>query len=149
VVVGAAAVFSALVTLDQALRPLARAPVDRAEFYDRVWNVDSVAAGLPAGEALLSHTGFARLSYASDYPLLGPELGRLLYVVDGEMPTDSIVGIMRRAGARYAYLPAASEAAAIVGRMYPSDRFELVRRSSGSGEKLGDVRRYLFRLREP
>jgi hypothetical protein len=148
-VVGAAAIFSALVTLDQALRPLAREPVDRAEFYDRVWNVDSVAAGLPAAEPLLSHTGFARLSYASDYALLGRALGRSLYVVDGEMSADSIVGIMRRAGVRYAYLPAGPEAAETVIRMYPGDRFELVRRSNGNGEKLGDVRRYLFRLRGP
>jgi hypothetical protein len=148
-VVGTAAVFSALVTLDQALRPLARQPVDRAEFYDRVWNVDSVTAGLPEREGLLSHTGFARLSYASDYPLLGRRLGRLLYVVDGEMPADSIVAIMRRAGVRYAYLPAGAEAADLVARMYPGDRFELVRRTTGSGEKLGDVGRYLFRLRSP
>jgi hypothetical protein len=147
--VGAAAIFSALVTLDQALRPLAREPADRAEFYDRVWNVDSVAAGLPEREGLLSHTGFARLSYASDYPLLGRRLGRLLYVVDGEMPADSIVAIMRRAGVRYAYLPAGPEAAELVPRMYPGDRFELVHRSSGTGEKVGDVRRYLFRLRAP
>jgi hypothetical protein len=147
--VGAAAIFSALVTLDQALRPLAREPVGRAEFYDRVWNVDSVAAGLPEREGLLSHTGFARLSYASDYALLGRGLGRLLYVVDGEMPTDSIVAIMRRAGVRYAYLPAAADAAEVVTRMYPADRFELVHRSNGSGEKVGDVGRYLFRLRGP
>ena len=145
----AAAVFSALVTLDQALRPLARQPVDRAEFYDRVWNVDSAAAGLPEGEGLLSHTGFARLSYASDYPLLGPGLGRLLYVVDGEMSADSIVAIMRRAGVRYAYLPAAADAAGAVTRMYPGDRFELVHRSNGTGQKMGDVGRYLFRLRSP
>lgn len=149
VVIAAAAVFSALVTLDQGLRPLARAPVGRAEFYDRVWNVDSVAAGLPEGERLLSHTGFARLSYASDYPLLGRSLGRLLYVVDGDLPTDSIVAVMRRSGIRYAYLPAGPEAAEAVRRMYPASRFELVHQSSGTGEKLEDVRRYLFRLRPP
>jgi hypothetical protein len=149
VLVGAAAIFSALVTLDQALRPLARQPVDRAEFYDRVWNVDSVAAGLPAREGLLSHTGFARLSYASDYALLGRGLDRLLYVVDGEMPADSIVATMRRARVRYAYLPAGPEAADLVRRMYPADRFELVHRSLGTGEKLGDITRYLFRLRAP
>jgi hypothetical protein len=147
--VGAAAIFSALVTLDQALRPLAREPVDRAEFYDRVWNVDSIAAGLPEREGLLSHTGFARLSYASDYPLLGRSLGRLLYVVDGEMPADSIVAIMHRVGVRYAYLPAGPEAAELVPRMYPGDRFELVHRSHGAGEKMGEVDRYLFRLRGP
>jgi len=144
-----AAVFSALVTLDQGLRPLARAPSERAEFYDRVWNIDSVAAGLPEGERLLSHTGFARLSYASDYPLLGRFLGRQLYVVDGDLPTDSIVAVMHRSGIRYAYLPAGPDAAEAVSRMYPASRFELVRQSRGSGEKLEDVRRYLFRLRSP
>jgi hypothetical protein len=146
---GAAAVFSALVTLDQGLRPLAREPVDRAEFYDRIWNVDSVAAGLPEREGLLSHTGFARLSYASDYPLLGRGLGRLLYVVDGQIPADSIVAVMRRAGVRYAYLPAGPDALELVARMYPADRFELMHRSNGSGNKVRDVVRYLFRLREP
>jgi hypothetical protein len=148
-VTAGAAVFSALVTLDQGLRPLARAPTERAEFYDRVWNVDSVAAGLPEGERLLSHTGFARLSYASDYPLLGRFLGRQLYVVDGDLPTDSIVAVMRRSGIRYAYLPAGPDAAEAVSRMYPASRFELVHQSPGIGEKLEDVRRYLFRLRSP
>jgi hypothetical protein len=147
--VAVAAVFSALVTLDQGLRPLARAPAGRAEFYDRVWNVDSVAAGLPEKERLLSHTGFARLSYASDYPLLGRSLDRLLYVVDGDLPTDSIVAVMRRSGIRYAYLPAGPGAMEAVSRMYPASRFDLVHQSPGSGEKLEDVRRYLFRLRSP
>jgi hypothetical protein len=147
--VAVAAVFSALVTLDQGLRPLARAPAGRAEFYDRVWNVDSVAAGLPEKERLLSHTGFARLSYASDYPLLGRSLDRLLYVLDGDLPTDSIVAVMRRSGIRYAYLPAGPGAMEAVSRMYPASRFDLVHQSPGSGEKLEDVRRYLFRLRSP
>jgi hypothetical protein len=33
--------------------------------------------------------------------------------------------------------------------MYPESRFELVHRSLGTGEKQGDVTRYLFRLRSP
>ena len=65
------------------------------------------------------------------------------------MPTDSIVGVMRRSGIRYAYLPAGPDAGEVVGRMYPGSRFELVHQSSGTGEKLEDVRRYLFRLRPP
>jgi hypothetical protein len=36
-----------------------------------------------------------------------------------------------------------------VSRMYPASRFELVHQSPGIGEKLEDVRRYLFRLRSP
>ena len=36
-----------------------------------------------------------------------------------------------------------------VTRMYPGRRFELVHGSSGTGEKLEDVRGYLFRLRSP
>jgi hypothetical protein len=56
---------------------------------------------------------------------------------------------MHRSGIRYAYLPAGPDAAEAVSRMYPASRFELVRQSRGSGEKLEDVRRYLFRLRSP
>jgi hypothetical protein len=74
---------------------------------------------------------------------------RQLYVVDGDLPTDSIVAVMHRSGIRYAYLPAGPDAAEAVSRMYPASRFELVRQSAGSGEKLEDVRRYLFRLRSP
>jgi hypothetical protein len=36
-----------------------------------------------------------------------------------------------------------------VNSMYPGMRFELGHRSSGTREKLEDVRRYLFRLRSP
>jgi hypothetical protein len=56
---------------------------------------------------------------------------------------------MRRAGVRYAYLPAGPDALELVARMYPADRFELMHRSNGSGNKVRDVVRYLFRLREP
>ena len=36
-----------------------------------------------------------------------------------------------------------------VSRKYPGRRFDLVHRSSGTGKKLEDVRRNLFRLRSP
>ena len=65
------------------------------------------------------------------------------------MESDSVVAIMHRSGIRYAYLPAGPDAAAAVGRMYPASRFELIHESPGSGERLEEVRRYLFRLRSP
>jgi hypothetical protein len=142
------ALFSSLVTIDQSLRPLADAPNGRAEFYDHVWNIDSVAAGLPAREGLLYHTGYARLSYAGDYPLLGPELERQLTVIDGPRATDSVVALMRRAGIRYAYLPAAPAAAPEVLTIYAPTRFELVHQSVTGMDKLRGVQRYLFRLRD-
>jgi hypothetical protein len=148
-VLGGAAVFSAAVTADQALKPDGQQPTGRAEFYDRVWGVDSVAASLPEDQALLSHTGYAILSYAADYPLLGPGVGRKLISIDGELSTDSIIGIMRPRGIRYVYVPAAPAAQDRIAAMYPHDRFDLIHSSIVSeGERRG-TRRYLFRLREP
>ena len=37
---GIAAIFSTLVTLDQAVLPISIQPTDRLAFYDRVWGVD-------------------------------------------------------------------------------------------------------------
>jgi hypothetical protein len=143
------AVFSMLVTLDQALIPLARAPGDRQMFYDLIWGVDSVAAGLPRQDGMLYHTGHAPLSYAGDYPLLGPGQGRILVAVDGILSTDSIVAIMRRRRLRYAYIPSRPAEARQVEAMYPLSSFELVRVSVvvARGPGQGD-RRYLYRLRE-
>jgi hypothetical protein len=146
---GAAAVFSAAVTADEALKPLSGQPTGRFEFYDRVWGVDSVAAALPEDQVLLSHTGHAQLSYAADYPLLGPGLGRTLISIDGNLPTDSIIRIMRLRGIRHVYVPAAPGSQHLIGEMYPDDRFDLMHSSIVSeGDRRG-VRRYLFRLREP
>jgi hypothetical protein len=146
---GAGAIFSAAVTVDQALGPAARQPTDRAEFYDRVWGVDSVAAAVPEAQAMLSHTGFAQLSYAADYPLLGRGLQRRLVSIDGQLPTDSIITIMRPRGIRYVYLPAAPDSQQRVEAMYPSDRFELVHSSIVADGGRRGTRRYLFRLRDP
>jgi hypothetical protein len=147
-VLALAAVFSAFVTGDQALAPLARATADRARFYDVVWAIDSVAAGLPEEEGMLYHTGHAVLSYAGDYPLLGPGLGRTLIVIDGMIPTDSIASIMRRQRLNYAYVPAGPGATGDVESMYPAELFELVRVSPVRGGPSDGTRRHLFRLRK-
>ncbi|HUF34959.1 MAG TPA: hypothetical protein VMN37_03365, partial [Gemmatimonadales bacterium] len=144
----AVATFSALVTVDQALRPHALQPTTRAAFYDRVWAVDSVAAGLPETEPLLYHTGHARLSYAGDYPLLGPGLGRVLVAIDGPQTGDSVLAVMRPRGIRYAYVPAAPEGQATVEAIYDSTRFDLVHASTIGQGRMRGVRRYLFRLRD-
>ena len=147
ILVAAAAVFSALVTFDQALLPLARQPVDRAEFYDRVWGVDPVLASLPEREALLHHTGFGppRSDYAAYYPLLGPTRTRVVITVDSEVSTDSVVASMRNTGIRYAYISALPEARATVEAIYDPSKFELVHVSEiQRGERSGP-RRYLYR----
>jgi hypothetical protein len=142
-----AAMFSALVTLDQAVLPRAREPMDRAEFYERVWGLDPAVAGRPEREPILYNTGYAVFSYAGDYPLLGPSLGRTLLVVDGDVSTEQIVTLMRRADVRHAYVPASPDARSSVEAKYSPRFFELERVStSASGETAG-TRRYLFRLR--
>jgi hypothetical protein len=164
--IGAAAVFSALVTVDQALLPFARQPNTRLEFYDRVWAVDPAANSLPESEGLLYHTGFAATipEYAAYYPLLGPSLTRLVIPVDGFYSTDRIVAQMRAAGVRYAYVAAAPEFRHAVEAIYDNAHFELVHmttidRGEPSGARrflyepvtnpsdLSSTRRYLFRLR--
>jgi hypothetical protein len=147
--IGAGAIFSAAVTIDEAVRPLAISPTGRARFYDQVWGVDSTVAALPSADPLLSHTGLARLSWASDYPLLGSDLRRRMISIDGLVATDSIVAIMRPRGIRYAYVPTAPESRADVEAMYPRDRFDLVHSSSGDGPGRAGTWRYLFRLRDP
>jgi hypothetical protein len=147
VVLAGAAIFSAAVTVDRALRPLAQAPGSRAAFYELEWGIDSVVAALPEEEGLLYHTGHGHRSYAGDYPLLGPAQGRTIVVVDAVMPTDSIVAIMRERRFRYAYVPTGTPAQAAVMAMYPADRFEAVRASTLAGGHWSGTRRYLFRLR--
>lgn len=164
---GATAVFSALVTTDQALFPFARQPTDRLQFYDRVWGVDPVAAALPETEGLLHNTGYAPglQEYAAYYPLLGPSQSREVLPVDTEGTTELLVRRMRAAGIRYAYVAAAPEFYETVERLYDPARFVLVHvsvidRAEKSGarrylyqtlpdtlERRG-IRRYLFRLKD-
>jgi len=142
-----AATFSALVTVDQALLPLARQPTGRWEFYDRVWGVDSTVAALPEGIGLLLHTGYANYTYPGYYPLLGRSFGRLVVPVDVGTPTDSIVARMRGAGIRYAYVTALPTSRAIVEALYDSTHFDLVHLSTVDEGWRAGTRRYLFRLK--
>lgn len=147
ILVATAAVFSARVTFDQALLPLARQPVDRAEFYDRVWGVDPVLASIPEQEGLLHHTGFGppRSDYAAYYPLLGSTRTRVVLPIDSEVSTDSIVARMREAGVRYAYLAVLPEARATVEAIYDPRQFDLVHVSEIERGESSGQRRYLYR----
>lgn len=166
VLVAAAAIFSMAVTFDQALLPLARQPLDRAEFYDRVWGTDPAALSLPESEGLVLNTGYAPtiFEYTAFYPLLGPSQSRLVLAVDSDATTDSITRQMRETGVRYAYVAASPDNRSMVQAIYDPSHFELVHtstiivgESSGARRNLlrpavGDeentgTRRYLFRLK--
>jgi hypothetical protein len=146
-VLAAGAVFSALVTADQVLLPLARQPTGRWEFYDQVWGLDSLVATMPEREGMLLHTGFANYTYPTYYPLLGPSFGRLVVPVDVDTPADSIVARMRRAGVRYAYVAALPKARELVESLYDPAHFELVHVSTVDDGWRAGTRRYLFRLK--
>jgi hypothetical protein len=147
-VTGAAALFTALSVVDQGLLPRMRQRMERARFYDDVWSVDPVVAGAPDTEPLLYNTGYALLSYAGDYPLLGPSLRRVLFTVDTDATTDAIVHVMREARVRYAYVPASAASQPEVMRKYAPAYFDLERVSEvPTGERAG-TRRYLYRLRD-
>ena len=147
ILLAVAAIFSALVTFDQALLPLARQPTDRAEFYDRVWGVDPVVLSLPEKEGLLHHTGFGppKSDYAAYYPLLGPARTRVVIPVDSEATTAAILTDMRSAGIRYAYVSALPEARARVEAIYDPAQFDLVHVSEIERGESSGARRYLYR----
>ena len=147
ILLAAAAIFSALVTFDQALLPLARQPTGRAEFYDRVWGVDPIVVSLPEQDGLLHHTGFGppKSDYAAYYPLLGPARTRVVIPVDGEVTTGSIVANMRGASIRYAYVSALPEARATVEAIYDPAQFELVHVSQVERGESSGARRSLYR----
>ena len=145
--VAGAAVFSALVTVDQALLPFARQPTDRLEFYDRTWGVDPFVANLPETEPVLHNTGYAPSmpEYAAYYPLLGPTQSRRVIPVDAEGTTEYLVAQMQAGRARYAYVVASPEYHETVERLYDPAHFTLVHQSVITrGEKSG-ARRFLFR----
>ncbi|MBD0290227.1 MAG: hypothetical protein ICV74_03135 [Thermoleophilia bacterium] len=150
VVLGAAAVFSAAVTLDQALRPFARQPLGRAAFYDRVWGVDPAASTLPEREAIAPITGFgpARTDYTSYYPLLGPSQRRFVLPLDVAYRARSgatLAAAMRAAGVRYAYLAAVPDLREEAERLARDAGLELVHTSFiVEGERSG-ARRRLYR----
>jgi len=143
-----AAVFSAVVTFDQVLAPRIAEPADRAQFYDEVWAVDPFVSGWNGREPLLYNTGYANLSYAGDYPLLGPSLARVLLTVDIEASTRTIVDLMKRHHARYAYVPASPTSQPVVEAKYAPEYFELAHTSTiASGSRMG-TKRYLFHLKD-
>lgn len=164
----AAAAFSVAVTSEQQIVPLARQPVERAAFYDRVYGVDPAAESLPEEQGLLLHTGYGlgTIDYASYYPLLGRSQERLVVQLDAYTArgsTEAVVGRMRRHGLRYAYVQAVPRFRRVVERVFSEPDFQLVHVSTiVRGERLGvrrtafrrarreeadgGVRRYLFRL---
>jgi hypothetical protein len=143
----AAAVFSVAVTLDQAILPRLREPLDRAAFYDDVWGIDPVVAGNRPAEPLVYNMGYATLSYAGDYPLLGPSRERRLFTVSPAATTSEIVALMQRFGVDYAYVPASAESVQTVRTKYDPTRFTLEHESVISNGDRRGTRRYLFRLR--
>jgi hypothetical protein len=150
----AAAAFSVAVVADQQLVPLARQPVERAAFYDRVYAVDPSIESLPESEGILLHTGwgFGPVDYASLYPLLGRSQERLVVQLDADVTRGSAAAVverMRAHGVRYVYVQALPEHRRAVERLFRRPRFELVRSSAVvQGERFG-VRRRLFRPAAP
>lgn len=167
-VLAAAALFSALVTINQGLLPFAREPIARTAFYDRVWGVDPVASSLPRRDGVLIDTGYGPGSsdFTAYYPMLGDSLSpRHVVQIDQSLrrSTATIVALMRRDRLRFAYMTVNPDRRAAVHALYTDKYFKLLR---VSGIKVGKqiaarrwlyrpvsandpdaIRRYLFRLR--
>jgi hypothetical protein len=150
----AAAAFSIAVTAEQQIVPLARQPVERAAFYDRVYGVDPVAQSLPEEEGVLVVTGYGHppIDYTSYYPMLGPSQERLVPLLDfdpAQGSTDAVISRMNAHGVRYAYVQARPAFRDEVERLFPRTKFRLVHESTiVPGERLG-VRRTAYRPATP
>jgi hypothetical protein len=142
-----AAVFSVVLSFDQAILPLARQPVDRAEFYDRIWAVDPAVESLPEREAMLQVTGYGngRVDYAGTYPLLGPTQHRRLVPLDSSVIHGSrgvVLRRMRATGVRYAYVTAVGVTRSDVRHLFAAPAFRLVHSSTvAEAERIGARRR--------
>jgi hypothetical protein len=154
VLLAGAALFSVVVSFDQAILPLARLPVDRAGFYDRLWAVDPNVLSLPEHDGMLQVTGYGneRVDYASTYPLLGPSQQRVLVPLDASVIHGSRAVVVRRMRAtrvRYAYVTAMPADRAQVRRLFAAPTFRLVHSSTVVQAELIGARRHLFRPAAP
>lgn len=149
-VLGIAAVAALILALDQTIVPLARQPVDRSSFYDRVWGVDPAAMSLPEHVPLLLVTGYGvpRLDYAATYPLMGPTAVRRLVELNADVIGGSravVLAHLRAARIHYAYVTAVPEHRMEVERIFTRPPFRLVHASAiVAAEHLG-ARRQVFR----
>jgi hypothetical protein len=96
----------------------------------------------------LYNTGYANLSYAGDYPLLGPALSRILLTVDTDQSTEAIVDFMKRHRVHYAYVPASPTFQPVVEAKYAQEFFETAHVSTVTSGTRAGTKRYLFHLRE-
>lgn len=147
-VIAATALFSLLVTFDQALLPFGQQPNVREAFYDRVWAVDPFVLSMPEQQGILYQTGYAPtiFEYTAYYPLLGPTLSRTVFPLDWVPSTESIIARMQQAGVRYAYITASPENRSTVESLYDRSHFELVHQSTVVVGESSGARRHLYRV---
>jgi hypothetical protein len=148
VILAAAAVFTVIAGFDQTILPIARLPVARAAFYDRLWAVDPVADGLPEHDGLLLVSGYGngRVDYASTYPLLGPHQRRDLVLLDASdiRNPQTVRQRMLRAQVRYVYVTSVAHTRAAVRVLFAGPVFQLVHESAVAPGRLIGARRHLF-----
>lgn len=145
--VALAAIFSAVLTFNQALAPFARQPLNPAEFYNQIWGVDPSAQLLPESERLLWETGYAPdlPEYAAYLPLLGPSSRRYLLPSNHDTNTTDLRLRMKANGITYAYVPASPQFRAEVEKLFDPHSFELVSQSKVIKGDLISPHRSLFR----
>jgi hypothetical protein len=146
-VIVAAAVFSAVVTINQALLPAARQPGARTAFYAQAWGVDPAVLTLPEDVGLLYNTGYGPYTYPAYYPLLGSMHRRTVIELDRDATPAVIAATMKRAGVAYAYVVSSAQAMATVEQSYDPRLFTLVYASVVDAGELAGTRRYLYVLR--
>jgi hypothetical protein len=138
------ALFSAAVTLDQALLPFVREPLERSTYFNVSWGVDPAVFAL-GDKPLVVQNGFAPGSYTAYYALMGARLNRRVIALDTDATPADIATRMRTSGAMNLYLAINPEQQPRITSDYGA-YFQLEHSSIAPPGRFGGAVRMLFKL---
>jgi len=148
VLLAVAAVGSTGITMTGDLSVEAHYPVDRIQFYDRLWGVAPALLELPETDAVLLDEQCSRDVNSRIYPTLGSGQTRTVARIACGLSTSQVVATLTRYQMSYVYALIDLSHATTLDARYPTGTFELVADSvTPPNKKNGaNIDRRLYRL---
>jgi hypothetical protein len=147
VILAAAAVGSAGITLMGPISDSAALPRDPVALYVQEWGANEVVLSLPEHLPLLLDDRCGG-PYQRLYPHFGPSQARQVSRIGCGATANEVEALIRGAGFAHVYAVARADQTSILDERYPEDRFELLDRAQlDSPERMVEGR--LYRLRGP
>ncbi len=142
-----AAMFSVGITLSTELATQAQNPVDRIEFYDRLWRVEPAVTALPETEGILLDDQCGKGIFSRLYPVLGAGQNRQIARIPCGQSTAQVVASLQGYSMTYVYAIIDAPHASVLDARYPATTFQLVSQSVAHPHNNGsDQDRRLYRL---